>query len=141
MYYSDIDAVIPKYKLETYPGNSNPLFKIHKINGGLGTIPADFLVPHRKDYYFFVLVRQGSTRHWIDMKPYTLQPDTFYFTVPHQVHLKEEAKPMKGVFIGFTTEFLALEGNHLLKQLPIIQNSHNGHQLSLTPADVIYLEE
>jgi len=70
-----------------------------------------------------------------------LKPDTFYFTVPNQVQLKEEAKPLKGVFIGFTAEFLALEGNHFLKQLPIIQNPHNGHELSLSTADIIYLED
>ncbi|MES1160387.1 MAG: AraC family transcriptional regulator [Bacteroidota bacterium] len=141
MYYSDIEAVIPKYKLETHPGNANALFKINRINGGMDKMRSDFLVPHRKDYYFFVLVRQGSSRHWIDMKPYTLKPDTFYFTVPHQVHLKEEAKPLKGTFIGFTAEFLALEANYLLRQLPIIQNPHNGHELSLSTADIIYLED
>ncbi|HTI12226.1 MAG TPA: helix-turn-helix transcriptional regulator [Puia sp.] len=141
MYYPDTETIIPKYALEPDPSNRNQLFKIHKIDGGIGTMRADFLVPHRKDYYFFVLVRQGSSRHWIDMTPYTLKPDTFYFTVPHQVHLKEEAKPLKGVFIGFTAEFLALEGNHFLKQLPIIQNPHNGHELSLHTTDILYLED
>lgn len=75
------------------------------------------------------------------MKPYTLQPNTFYFTVPHQIHLKEEAMPMTGMSIGFTEEFLAMEENNFLRQLPIIQNPDNGHEICLTDADVVFIED
>src|SRR5258706_1636502 len=141
MYYSDTETIIPKYALEPDPATGNEMFRMNKVDCGMGMMRSDFLAPHRKDYYFLVLVRQGSSRHWIDMTPYILKPDTFYFTVPHQVHLKEVAEPLTGMVIGFTAEFLALEGNSFLKQLPIIQNPHNGHELSLSTEDIIYLED
>lgn len=48
---------------------------------------------------------------------------------------------MTGTLICFTEEFLAFEENHLLKQLPIIQNPHNGHELLLTPDDVEFIDD
>ncbi|UOR04927.1 AraC family transcriptional regulator [Hymenobacter aerilatus] len=101
----------------------------------------DLLVPHRKDYYFLALLWEGSGRHWIDTVPYTLKPGTLYFTVPHQVHLKEELQPVSGFNINFTEEFLALDGSGTLRQLPIIQNPYNGHELHLTPADMAFVQD
>lgn len=141
MYYLDTETVIPKLQLEPDPKVGNRMIRMNKVDRGMNMVRTDFLTPHRKDYYFLVLVRQGSSRHWIDMTPYTLKPDTFYFTVPHQVHLKEVSEPLTGMIIGFTAEFLALEENSLLRQLPIIQNPYNGHELSLNKADVTFLEE
>jgi len=141
MYYSDTETVIPKFQLEPDTRTGNKMLRMEKSDCSMSMMRSDFLRPHRKDYYFFVLVRQGSSRHWIDMTPYTLKPDTFYFTVPNQVQLKEESEPLTGILVAFTEEFLALEGNSSLKQLPIIQNKHNGHDLSLTPADVVFIED
>ena len=141
MYYSDTETVIPKFQMEPDARTGNKMLRMEKSDCSMSMMRSEFLRPHRKDYYFFVLVRQGSSRHWIDMMPYTLKPDTFYFTVPNQVQLKEEAEPLTGILIAFTDEFLALEGNSSLKQLPIIQNKHNGHDLSLTSADVIFIED
>ena len=100
----------------------------------------DMLIPHRKDYYLFVLVRQGDSRHWVDARSYTLKPDHFYFTVPHQVHLKEEPRPMHGLSLAFTQEFLQLEENSALLRLPILANRAGGHELLLGPADVVGIE-
>jgi AraC family transcriptional regulator, transcriptional activator of pobA len=100
----------------------------------------DMLIPHRKDYYLFVLVRKGDSRHWVDARSYTLQPDHFYFTVPHQVHLKEEPRPMYGLALAFTREFLELEEHRPLLRLPILANRAGGHELRLTPEDVVALE-
>jgi AraC family transcriptional regulator, transcriptional activator of pobA len=141
MHYSVSETIIPTYQLDPDPVTGNKLFKIIKADGTMNMIRDEFLAPHRKGYFFMVLVRKGSSRHWIDMTPYTLEPDTFYFTVPHQVHLKEEAKPLTGTIIGFTAEFLALEGNGLLQQLPVIQNPHNGHKIILSPEDLLFLED
>lgn len=141
MYYADTDTVIPKYAFDPDDTTGNKMFRLNKIDCGINYYGADFLVPHRKDYYFFVFVRQGNSRHWIDMKPYTLKPDTFYFTVPQQVHLKEEAQPLTGTSLSFSKEFLAMEENGLLKQLPIIQNPHNGHELRLNSQDIAFIED
>jgi len=141
MYYSDTDTLIPNHALEPDALTGDPMFRLDRLACSMDMFSTDFLVPHRKDYYFLALIRTGSSRHWIDMVQYTLKPDTFYFTIPNQVQLKEEAEPLDGVIVAFTAEFLAMEGNKALKQLPIIQNPHNGHELSLTPQDVLFLED
>lgn len=141
MYIHDTENVIAKYALEPDLLTGNKMFSIKKADCSVNYNRADFLVPHRKNYYFWAFVRQGSNRHWIDMKPYTLQPNSFCFTVPHQVHLKEEIRPFTGFIVGFTDEFLALEENSLLRQLPIIQNPDNAHQLFLKDGDVLFIED
>lgn len=141
MYVHDTETIIAKYALEPDLLTGNKMFSIKKADCSVSYNRADFLIPHRKNYYFWVFVKQGSNRYWIDMKPYTLQPNSFCFTVPHQVHLKEEIRPFTGFIIGFTDEFLALEENSLLRQLPIIQNPDNGHQLLLQDEDVLFVED
>lgn len=100
-----------------------------------------FLLPHRKDYYLFVLVRKGSSRHWVDSIPYTLKPDTFYFTIPQQVHVKEEMLPMEGLALRFTEEFLQLEENRGLREMPLLQNPAGGHELHLSAADLDFVQD
>ncbi|HVI45795.1 MAG TPA: AraC family transcriptional regulator [Chitinophaga sp.] len=139
MYRQALSSGIPKYSL-TQTGGRNDLFDMRVIEGEYKDFSI-FLTPHRKDYYFLVLVEQGSSRHWVDMQSYTLKPDTFYFTTPHQVHLKEEPEPMRGIAICFTEAFLADAVNWQIRQLPIIQNPHNGHELSLTPGEVVFVRD
>jgi AraC family transcriptional activator of pobA len=141
MYYTETEPIIPKHALLPDAVTSNTMFAINKADCRISYRRNDFLVPHRKDYYFWAFVKQGSSKHWIDTKPYILKPDAFYFTVPHQVHLKEEAQPFTGVVLGFTEEFLGLEENSLLRQLPIIQNPDNGHEIILNTADVVFIED
>jgi AraC family transcriptional activator of pobA len=135
------ETAIPTYSLKEISKNGNSLFEILDMNGEYVQIPAVFLNPHRKDFYFMALVREGSSRHWIDMVPYTLKPDTFYFIVPHQVHIKERSVPSVGKIVCFTDEFLAIAENASLKQLPIIQNLHNGHELKLTAENIDFIED
>ncbi|HEY4335843.1 MAG TPA: AraC family ligand binding domain-containing protein, partial [Puia sp.] len=112
--------MIPVYSLEQNSRNGHRMIEMAEaVEGQPGMIEPAFLVPHRKDYYLFVLVRQGSSRHWVDSIPYTLKPDTFYFTIPQQVHLKEEMKPMQGMALRFSEEFLQLEENRGLRELPL----------------------
>lgn len=98
------------------------------------------LSPHRKNYYLLVYAMEGKGRHWIDMVPYDVKANTFYFTIPEQVHLKEEADFI-GISIAFTEEFFAHDFNHHLKKLPIIQNLQNAHELILSDQDRVYIED
>lgn len=141
MYSTETELIIPKYPLAPDMVTGNKMFNIKKADGSVRYILSDFLIPHRKDYYFWAFIKTGDGRHWIDMKPYRLKPDTFYFTVPNQVNLKEEAQPITGMIIGFTKEFLALEENSLLSQLPIIQNPESGHELLLNENDIVFIED
>jgi len=135
------ETSIPTYSLKEISKTGNSLFEILEMKGQYAQLPTVFLSPHRRDYYFMALIKQGCSRHWVDMVPYTLKPDTFYFTVPHQVHIKEKSAPSIGKIICFTDEFLAIEENESLKQLPIIQNLHNGHELELANENIIFIED
>jgi AraC-like DNA-binding protein len=131
-----MDKTIPAYSLKQNSRDGHSMIEVAHM-GGKGIHPeAGFLIPHRKDYYLFVFVKNGSSRHWVDFIPYTLAPDTLYFTTPHQVHLKEELRPAEGMALRFTEEFLRLEDIRSLMDLPIIQNPANGHVLKLAPEDV-----
>jgi AraC family transcriptional activator of pobA len=141
MYRTETEPVILKHVLTPDAITGSKMFAIRKVENQVTYNCNDFLVPHRKDYYFWAFVKQGANKHWVDMKSYTLKPNTFYFTVPHQVHLKEELKTLTSISLGFTEEFLGLEENTLLRQLPIIQNPDNGHELFLTNADVLFIED
>lgn len=140
MYSISTETVIPKIAMEPDPVTGNSLFKIRKNDTVTFYMKSEFLLPHRKDYYFFAYVTKGGGRHWVDMRSYVLKPHTIYFSAPHQVQLKEEIIPMSGNIIAFTPEFLALEDSGFLKKLPIICNPHNGHELTLSTEDVIYVE-
>jgi AraC family transcriptional activator of pobA len=133
--------VITSYPLVTLNGGKPAMIEVHEANGVDIIIDPVFLQPHRKDYYFFAFVEQGGSRHWIDFVPYTVRPGHFYFTVPQQVHLKEETKPVKGFVAGFTEEFLLLEENRMLRQLPVIQNPAGAHEIVLSDEDITYIAD
>lgn len=135
------ESIIPSYTLQQSSEIGSTMIEVLESYGGLPKRTVDFLAPHRKDYHLLVFVHKGCNRHWVDFTPYTLKPDTFYFTVPHQVHLKEEVEPMEGLMLCFTREFLQLEENYSLGNLPIVKNPHNGHELSLLPEDVAFVED
>lgn len=135
------EATIPNYPFEPDEAIGNPIFRIQRDDCVETYKRSDFLIPHRKEYYFMALVKAGSSRHWIDTIPYTVKPGAFYFTIPHQVHLKEEVKPFTGISLGITEEFLALDESGALKKLPIIQNPDNEHELVLNDADLVFVED
>ncbi|MBO3270246.1 AraC family transcriptional regulator [Hymenobacter defluvii] len=132
---------IPSYPLEVPDATGGSSFQLRKMERIAVHGKNDLLIPHRKDYYFMVLLWEGSGRHWVDTTAYTLKPDTLYFTVPHQVHLKEVLQPVSGFNLNFTEEFLALDSSGVLRQLPIIQNPQNGHELHLAPSDVAFVQD
>ncbi|WP_345954207.1 helix-turn-helix transcriptional regulator [Mucilaginibacter sp. PAMB04168] len=141
MYASAQETVIPKYPFEPDEATGNPMFRVQQYNCVVNYKQSDFLIPHRKDYYFLALVKRGSSRGWVDTVPYVLKPNSFYFTVPRQVLLKEDISELTSISISFTDEFLALDESGSLKNLPIIQNPDNGHELVLSDADLIFVED
>ncbi|MDR6197714.1 helix-turn-helix domain-containing protein [Siphonobacter sp. SORGH_AS_0500] len=140
MNLTTADQSIPTYTLEQDPIIGNKRFNIVRFNGTL-THPSELLMPHRKAYYLLVLCRRGNGRHWVDMRPYATREQTFYFFVPHQIVVKEESTPMWGTAIAFDEEFLALQENATLRQLPLILNPHNVHELMLAETDVVFMED
>ncbi|RRB15618.1 helix-turn-helix transcriptional regulator [Larkinella knui] len=132
---------IAQYSLEESSSLASRYFEILDVEGQFRRHKANFLLPHRKDYYFFCLVRQGSSRHWVDYVPYTLQANRFYFTGPQQIQVKEKTEPLSGIMLSFTEEYLQLQENQALRQLPILENPEQGHELRLEPDQVQFLED
>lgn len=132
---------VPVYALTPDEATGNQHFRVYNYEGNLPG-QSDLLIPHRKDHYLIVFIRQaGGTRQWIDMKPYTIKDNTVYFTTPGQIIVKEEFKQLWSTGIAFTSEFLSLQENASLSNLPLIQNHQNGFELLLTAADVNFIED
>lgn len=131
---------VPVYPFERDELTGSNWFRLLRSEGALPH-EEDVLKPHRKAHYMLIFVRHGPGRHWVDMTSYERKDNTLYFTVPSQILVKEEPTPFWGTYLAFTSEFLALEQNAALRQLPLIQNPQNGHELRLTAADGAFVEE
>jgi AraC family transcriptional activator of pobA len=130
---------VPVYALEP-DETGNKYFRVYNFNG---TLPnhSDLLIPHRKDHYLLAFIRRAGRRQWIDMLPYQLKENTIYFTGPNNIIVKEEFERLWSTGIAFTDEFLSLQGNTALLNLPFIQNPQNVHELLLTQTDVDFVED
>ena len=131
---------VPIYNLKPDEVTGSQHFRVHNYEGSFPD-QSDLLIPHRKDHYLIVFLRRGSVRQWIDMTPYVLRNNTIYFTGPNNVIVKEEFKQLWSTGIAFTPEFLSYQGTASLNKLPLIQNPQNGHELLLTDADVLFVED
>jgi AraC family transcriptional activator of pobA len=132
-------TVIPHYSLQETSIDGNALFEIKEVDGASIRRSNHLFLPHRKDYYFFFLVKKGSNRHWIDFVSHEVNPGNLYFTLPHQVHLKEKNAPVDGTLLAFTEEFLLLQEQSDWKKLPILQNPDDRHELKLSGEDISFL--
>lgn len=131
---------VPVYTLERDEFSAGRSFKVYNFEGDFPH-RSDLLVPHRKDHYLIVFIRKGGSRQWIDMNSYVLKDHTVYFSGPNQVIVKEDVKQLWSTGIAFTKEFLSLQENAALLQLPLIVNPFNGYELELTPAEVIFVND
>jgi AraC-like DNA-binding protein len=131
---------VPTYPFEPDQATGSRSFSLTR---SAGEIPyeADVLLPHRKAYYMLVFTKHTRGRHWVDAVPYVRQDHALYFSSPSQLLVKEEPTPFWGTRLEFTEEFLALQQNAALRQLPLIQNPQNGHELTLPPADEAVLDD
>ncbi|TGE28187.1 AraC family transcriptional regulator [Hymenobacter metallicola] len=140
MYSFPSKPPIPIYPSERNEAAQTKPFTITQSEGAL-VYEEDLLIPHRKAYYLLVFVKQNQGRHWVDMKSYERKNRTLYFTAPHQILVKEAPTPFWGTYLTFTNEFLTLQQHAALRELPLIQNPHNGHELLLSDADWSFVEE
>lgn len=131
---------VPTYPFEPDEATGSRSFSLMRSEG---TTPyeADVLLPHRKAYYMLVFTKHTRGRHWVDAVPYVRQDHALYFSSPSQLLVKEEPTPFWGTRLEFTEEFLALQQNAALRQLPLIQNPQNGHELLLPPADEAVVDD
>lgn len=140
MTVNTISKHIPSYSLTDIGNRPGSMFEAKEVCITTVRNVEKMFVPHRKDYYFFFLVKKGNSHHWVDFLRYQVQPHHLYFTLPHQVHLKEKAEPTEGLLIAFNEEFLTLCNDDTLKRLPILQNRGDKHAISLQPGEEAYLD-
>ncbi|HWB24989.1 MAG TPA: helix-turn-helix domain-containing protein [Chitinophagaceae bacterium] len=131
---------IATFTLADISNDANALLQVKNIDGGRGNLKEQMFLPHRRNYYFFFLVKNGGSRHWVDFISYQVQPHTLYLTTPRQVHVKEKSEATQGTLLAFTEEFLTLCNDETLKHLPVIKNKFNRHALPLTAADEALLD-
>lgn len=131
---------VPVFTLTQHEPTGSRWFQLVRTEGALA-YRSDVLIPHRKDYYLLVFVRRGGARHWVDMTPYVLKDNTFYFSLPGQLQVKEAPQPAWNTSLAFTAEFLALQQNAALAKLPLLHNPQHGHELQLSEADVAFVED
>jgi AraC family transcriptional activator of pobA len=131
---------LPVYSIVPDPLVVDKNFRVYNFNGNLPD-EADLLLPHRKNHFLIVLVRQGGARQWIDMTPFTLKDNTVYFYVPNRIIVKEGVDAVWATGIAFTKEFLSLHENTSLAELPILESPNGGHELSLNREDLVYIED
>ncbi|PJJ53030.1 helix-turn-helix domain-containing protein [Hymenobacter chitinivorans] len=136
-----LDQPVPVYPLTPQQTPGSGLLQLARAQGQQPAFRQNMLRPHRKDYYHLVFVQRGGSRHWVDMTPYVLKENALYFSAPGQLQLKEKLLPLWGFSLAFTREFLALQPNAALAQLPLLRNPQNGHELLLAPADVAFVED
>jgi len=134
-------SIIPHYSLKETSEDGNSIFEIKELDGTRARVSNHLFVAHRKDYYFFFLAKKGSNRHWIDFVSHEVSAGNLYFTLPHQVHLKERNAPVSGTLLAFTEEFLLPQEQGSWKELPILQNPDDRHELKLSEADLAFLND
>ncbi len=64
--------------------------------------------PHRHNFYEVLYVTGGVGTHYIDFNAYPIEPNTFYFISPGQVHYWNATKPIEGEILIFMDDFLLL---------------------------------
>jgi len=64
--------------------------------------------PHRHDFYEVLYVTGGAGTHFIDFNAYQIEPNTFYFISPGQVHYWKTTVPIEGEILVFTDDFLLI---------------------------------
>lgn len=131
---------VPVYPFVPDAATGNPLFNIVRSEGAL-PYEENLLLPHRKSHYLLVFVQRNRGRHWVDMTCYERQDNALYFTAPHQILVKEAPTPFWGTYLTFTEELLALQQHAALRELPLIRNPYNRHELLLTEADSVFVEQ
>jgi AraC family transcriptional activator of pobA len=96
---------LPVHTFKSYSDEANN-FSIRSISemGSLSSMP----LPHRHAFYEIIYIKQGKGAHVIDFKTYPIAPGSLYLFSPDQIHFWQIAKPLDGVSIQFSENFLLL---------------------------------
>lgn len=68
--------------------------------------------PHKHDFYFVLLVTQGSGKHEIDFRTYDIKAGSVFFMTPGQVHRVVESKGAEGYVMFHSRDYYEVGFNH-----------------------------
>lgn len=119
------DSSIPTYSIENLKASSSDTtreFELFRFEYFAKDI-AHLKVPHRHDFYTFILITHGQGNHDIDFNTYALQPGRLFLIAPGQVHAWNELEHVNGFVLLFSESFIALsKGRKLLINWPLFRS-------------------
>jgi AraC family transcriptional regulator, transcriptional activator of pobA len=70
-------------------------------------------LPHRHAFYEIIYIKQGEGSHIIDFEAYPVIPGSLYLFSPEQIHFWQLVKPLDGISIKFSENFLLLSPSEI----------------------------
>ncbi|MDA8124040.1 MAG: helix-turn-helix transcriptional regulator [Deltaproteobacteria bacterium] len=97
--------------------------------GSLSSTP----LPHRHAFYEIIYIKGGKGAHVIDFESYPIVPGSLYLFSPDQIHFWQITKPVDGVRIKFSENFLLLSPSelYLTEYLDFFHNAESPPHLVL----------
>jgi AraC-like DNA-binding protein len=119
----------------------NNQLSIRLISPDFGHLPASatpkFELTHRKLYYFFLFILDGSTQHGVDLEQFNIEERELLFILPHQIHRLPDSIQGTDYFkLGFDENCLA----QLPKQYPFLINPFNNQKIQFSEAGAVRLK-
>lgn len=86
----------------------------------------EFELTHRKPYYFFLFMIDGSTSQTVDLQQFDIGNNELLFILPHQIHQLPKVHKGRSYYkLGFDDETLSL----LPKQYSFLVNPYNNQKI------------
>ncbi len=100
---------LPVHTFKSFSDESNFSIRPFSKMSALSSTPH----PHRHAFYEIIYLIEGEGSHIIDFEPYPIIPESLYLVAPDQIHFWQLTKPLDGVSIKFSENFLLLSPSEL----------------------------
>jgi AraC-like DNA-binding protein len=104
IYVANQDIPLHTFRMDI--DTAHPEIPFEYLSFSTAPAVAQATYPHRHDFYEVLYVTGGVGTHFIDFNAYPIEPNTFYFISPGQVHYWETTVPIEGEIFVFTDDFL-----------------------------------
>jgi AraC family transcriptional activator of pobA len=140
IYIANQDIPLHTFRMGLEPTHEGIPLEYLNFNDAPALTQSTF--PHRHDFYEILYITGGVGTHFIDFSAYPIEPHTFYFITPGQVHYWETTVPIEGEILIFTDDFLRLApaDNMVLHELSFFHTVGGNPTLMLNETDHLQLE-
>jgi AraC-like DNA-binding protein len=96
----------------------------------------EFILPHKHNFYHFLLFTKGGGTHMIDFRTFPVEPYQMYFMIPGQVHSWNFEGEVDGYVINFSAPFFKafLLNQDYIDQFPYFSGVLENSVISLPAA-------